>query len=237
MSKSSSSKKAERKNALQKIFGVDRCCTIYEEDEGFKLLADLSLCMYFGCGNSSESEVPKVVSVANSEDYDGGDSISDICEERHGSNQKGSPEELPEGYRKPDPPSTSPGPYIISLTHPPPPPPPPPLPLSQVETPSTALDKNADELSRISNHYESREALDDSDDENIPPEAAEKPGKCIERPDPTDIPPVVFGKKKAKSRHRHPPDESSVDYCPADESPIMLRCDVKSLGRVRRAYV
>lgn len=60
-----------------------KCCTIDDDDEGIKLLADLSLCTYFGCDNRSvkEREVPRVVSITSEDDCH--DSISDICEERH----------------------------------------------------------------------------------------------------------------------------------------------------------
>lgn len=231
MGKSSSFEEDKSDSFLQQVFGVDTCCTIYEEDEGFKLLADLSLCMYFGCGNSSENEVPKVVSVANSEDYTDRDSVSDICEERHRSNKNA--KDSPEPHRKPDPPPTASGPVVISLVHPPPPPPPPP----QISSPSTEQDKNVEESSRISLHYESREALEEGDEENIPPEEVlGRRRKSKVRTD-RDVPPVIYGKKTSKSKNDRGHDEYPVDEYPADESPTIVYSDEKPSWRGRRAYV
>lgn len=223
----------ESKTFLQKLFGVDRWCTVYEEDEGFKLLADLSLCMYFGCGKKTAAdddeseEVPKVVSVANSDDYDCSDTISDICDDHHCKRRKDS--QVQEGSsvrsRKPDPPSTRSEPNIISLVHPPPPP--------SIDTPSTERHKNMDESSRVAAHYESREALEDSDAENIPPTVVvgrrrrSKRRTSLHR---EDVPVVVYQKERPKTDRWYQADEYSGDEeYPADEQyPVIVYSDDKS---------
>ncbi len=244
MSKSSSSsgrcvEKDEEISLLQRCFGVDRLCTVYEEDEGFKLLADLSLCMYFGCGNSKDVEVPRVVSVTNSEDCDGSDSISDMCDERRSSTEKGSQfnEEYPERSRKPDPPQGSLDPHKVSLIHPPPPPPK--SPPSLIDTASMTLH---DECSRITAHYESREALDDSDEENIPPLstiviARRCQSKEILSDDLDDVPPIIFGKLAHQVKEPEPEDEFSIEEYPADEYPAVVYSHHKSSRQRRCAYV
>jgi hypothetical protein len=225
-------KNGESKSFLQEMFGVDQWCTVYEEDEGFKLLADLSLCMYFGCGKKTdddESEVPKVVSVTNSEDYDCSDTLSDICDGRHCENGEGvqAPEEPSAGSRKPDPPPTTSDSNVVFLIHPPPPPP---LP---IDTPSSERHMNVDESSRVSSrvaaHYESREALEDSDEENIPPPSTVVVGRkrrSKRRKSHENVPSFVYGKGITKTKHRQPADEYPADEC--DEYPVIVYSDDKS---------
>lgn len=225
----------ESKSFLQQFFGVDKWCTVYEEDEGFKLLADLSLCMYFGCGkktqdddDSSEEVVPKVVSVTNSEDYDCSDTISDICEDRHSGSRKVLQESSGRS-RKPDPPPRRSNPNIITLVHPPPPPPPPP---TQIDSPSTERHNNTDESSRVTAHYERREALDDSDAENVPPPSTVVVGrkrKSKRRTPREDIPSIVYhSRESSRTKHRSPADEYPADDYSTDEYPVIVYSDDKS---------
>lgn len=235
MARLSSPEDYDEEDFLERVFGIDRCCTIYEEDEGFKLLADLSLCTYFGCGEPGESEVPKVVSVANSEDFDGQDSISDICEERH-CNTKGNADDSTSLSHRPEPPSARPEPVIISLVHPPPSPPA--SPPSQVGALITEPHRNLTEPSRVAIHYESREALEECDAENLPlPNGVAGRGRqSRERMHREDILPVIYRKKKTEKKLCYP-ETCPLDEYSADRRPVLIYSDDKSLGRERRAYV
>lgn len=230
---------------LQRCFGVDRWCTIYEEDEGFKLLADLSLCTYFGCGTSKHSEVPRIVSVANSEEFDGTDSLSDMGEDNLMKEEQldsENAEEAPETPRKPDPPQCSDELLVIHLVHPLPMVPPSNPTPSLIDSTSTAPHYNNDECSRITAHYESREALEDSDEENHPPVSTIVicPRRKVRQRSPEhldDIPPYVLGKKKSSMKDTEPEDEHSVEEFPADEYPSTVRLHDTSSKLLRRAYV
>lgn len=255
MTKSTSRDKDDELSFLQRCFGVDRWCTIYDEDEGFKLLADLSLCMYFGCGKSKDVEVPRVVSVTNSEDHDASDSLSDVCDEHHGGqgSELPSEDESPERIWKPDPPQCSSKPFTISLVHPPPPPPPPKLSPSLIDSPSaTSMYFNTDECSRITAHYESREALDDSDlenmclddsdEENIPPVSTIVVGRRRKTKEISsdlldNVPPIILGKTKCEVIVPEPEDDFSMEEYPADEYPTVVYSQDRLSRRRRCAYV
>lgn len=232
---------------LQRCFGVDRWCTIYEEDEGFKLLADLSLCTYFGCGTPKKEDVPRIVSVANSADFDGTDSLSDMGDDNLMREQQPESEnevvEVPEIARKPDPPQCSQELHVIHLIHPLPTMPPSNPTPSLIDSTSSGPHYHNDECSRITAHYESREALEDSDEENLPPVSAIVicPRRKVRQRSPDhlvdDIPPYILGKKKAAMKEPEPEDELSVEEYPADEFPSNVRLHDTSSKHLRRAYV
>lgn len=246
----SSSSEDERGNTngnrfLQRCFGVDRWCTIYEEDEGFKLLADLSLCTYFGCGTPKHTHVPKIVSVANSEDFDGTDSLSDMCDDNLMKEQQPDSENAEEVLPtapKPDPPQCSQDLHVVHLIHPLPTMPPSNPTPSLIDSTSTAPHYNNDECSRITAHYESREALEDSDEENLPPLSTIVicPRRKVRQRSPDhldDFPPYVLGKKKSAVKEAEPEDDYSVEEFPADEDPSTVHPHDTSSKHLRRAYV
>lgn len=245
MAKSAKKEHSKEESFLQRYFGVDRWCTVYEEDEGFKLLADLSLCMYFGCGKSKDTEVPKVVSITNSEDYDCSDTISDICEQRHQSNIESSHNEECSGnaIREKDNAKAN----TINLKHLiPPPPPPPPLPQSppprrvvrRIDNPISDVDSKREESSRISAHYDGRETLD-SDTENIPPPKEIRVGRRRKKKHPwQDSSPSMIHHKKSHNMkvEKVTPDERTLlGSSPGFEYPIIVYPNGSKSGRC--AYV
>ena len=216
----------ESKSFLQKCFGVDRWCTVYEEDEAFRLLADLTLCMYFGCGKTSgaedDAEVPTVVSVTTSDDCDCSDTISDICEDRHCSSAK--QEETPLESRKPDPPSRR-SDAILATGIPPPPPRP-----TSIDSPSTEKQKIVDESSRVAAHYGSREALEDSDAAHFSPPSTVivKAKRRTNRRPLQREELLVFYNESSDINHCIQDDVCPEHECPMDEYPVIGYSDTRS---------
>ena len=209
------SKSRQNKSYLRRLFGADRWCTVDEEDESFKLLADLSLCSFFGCGvDTKHTDVPRVVSIANSEDSFG-DSISDVGDQRRvdGKETVVNGNSLRASRTK-----TDPSVNVITLKHAIQPP----SPQSHStglwdDIPVCEAQCNSERSSRKSTHYEHRETLD-SDVEYAPPDIPmARLGKSIY---PWDAPTMIYGKRKSRTKRRQ--ESTTVQNNAAIEYPVIF---------------
>jgi hypothetical protein len=210
-SKSTSTDKSKQ-SYLQRFLGVDRWCTVYEEDEGFKLLADLSLCTYFGCGGKDNAQVPKVVSVTNSEDNSCSDTISDLCDPRfrnnEGSDATGVTCEAPrKGYRNE-------AAVKHEIRHPPAAP--------RVDTPICDEEYDLEESSQVSANCERRKTPD-SVLGYFPPQSEVRIVRARKMDRSWNMPSMMHGKIKPKAKRQQ--ETPMVDYSGAEYPVIMYPVD------------
>lgn len=209
------SKSTPKKHYLKRLFGVDRWCTVDEEDESFKLLADLSLCSYFGCGvGKNETDVPRVVSVANSEDsWD--DTISDIGDPRRVDGE----ETVAKGNSlRTTRTTTDPCVTVITLKHEIQPP----SPQSHQaaprhDVPVCEKQYDSERSSRMSTRYEHRETLDSYVAHAPPDVPTARLSKVVH---PWDAPRMTYGKRKPKTKRQQ--ESSTAQNYAAHEYPVIF---------------